>query len=116
VCAIGEHFAQPASLSRFCCAELPRVGDCEKEETLEHDDATVPEEVVAALQDCEHQVDQLQRENKLLRDASRTFGALAERLNASLTLERRQNTDRRARPRSTEDRRQPESVGPSTRR
>jgi len=73
-------------------------------------------EIVAALHDCEHQVDQLQRENKLLRDASRTFGALAERLNANLAFERRQNSDRRTRPRSSEDRRQTETVGPSTRR
>ena len=81
---------------------------------MEHADEKGQEEVVAALEDCEHQVDQLKRENKLLRDASGTFGALAERLNASLTLERRQNTDRRARPRSTEDRRLGEPVGPGT--
>lgn len=73
------------------------------------------EEVVAALEDCEHQVDQLKRENKLLRDASRTFGALAERLNASLAFERRQNSDRRGRPRGTQDRRQVEPVVQRTR-
>lgn len=85
---------------------------------MSQDDQTGgPDEIVAALQDCEHQVDQLQRENKLLRDASRTFGALAERLNASLVSERRQNADRRARRRGTEDRRQHgEAVGQSTRR
>lgn len=93
---------------------MPRLGDCEEEETLEHADEKGQEEVVAALEECEHQVDQLKRENHLLRDASRTFGALAERLNASLILERRHNTDRRARPRPTEDRRQGEPVGPPT--
>jgi hypothetical protein len=64
------------------------------------------EEVTAALAECEEQVDHLKRENKLLRDASRTFGALAERLNATLESERRVGGDRRARPRDTEDRRQ----------
>ena len=78
-------------------------------------DETAQEEVVAALEDCEHQVDQLKRENKLLRDASRTFGALAERLNASLAFERRQNSDRRARPRGTQDRRQVEPAVQRTR-
>jgi hypothetical protein len=61
--------------------------------------------VVAALAECEEEVDLLKRENKLLRDASRTFGALAERLNASLESERRVNDDRRARPRPAPDRR-----------
>lgn len=85
--------------------------------TMSQDDTTEgPDEIVAALQDCEHQVDQLKRENTLLRDASRTFGALAERLNASLLTERRQNADRRARPRGTRDRRQEETVGQSARR
>jgi hypothetical protein len=73
-------------------------------------------EIVAALQDCEHQVDQLQRENSLLRDASGTFGALAERLNESLATERRRSTDRRAHPRATQDRRLSEPVGQPTRR
>jgi hypothetical protein len=97
---------------------LPRcreVGCCEKEERLAQNQ-TGTGEIVAALQDCEHEVDQLKRENKLLRDASGTFGALAERLNASLAFERRQNRDRRGRPRATEDRRQTETVGPPTRR
>lgn len=80
------------------------------------DDTKTAEDIHAALEDCEHQVDQLKRENDFLRDASRTFGALAERLNASLASERRQNSERRARPRGTEDRRQGEPVGPRTRR
>ncbi len=75
-----------------------------------------PVEIIAALQDCEQQVDQLKRENRLLQDASRTFGALAERLNASLTSERRQQGDRRGLPRATEDRRQQEAVGHRSRR
>ena len=82
---------------------------------MAQDDNEGPGEIVAALHDCEHQLDQLKRENKLLRDASRTFGALAERLNASLTSERRQNSDRRAHPRQTEDRRQTASVGERSR-
>jgi hypothetical protein len=73
------------------------------------------EEVVTALVQCEEQVDQLKRENKLLRDASRTFGALAERLNAALESERRAGVDRRAAPRGQADRRQPVGVGDSTR-
>ena len=63
-------------------------------------------DVVSALADCENHVEQLQRENKLLRDASRTFGALAERLNQALESERRVIDDRRALPRATGDRRQ----------
>jgi hypothetical protein len=62
-------------------------------------------DVIAALEECEHEVDHLKRENKLLRDASRTFGALAERLNASLESERRRGDDRRAVPRASGDRR-----------
>lgn len=62
-------------------------------------------EIRAALEECEDQVDQLKRENKLLRDASRTFGALAERLNRTLESERRAGTDRRAMPRAVDDRR-----------
>lgn len=83
---------------------------------MDEEDFKVPEEMVAALEECEHQVDQLKRENEFLRDASRTFGALAERLNATLATERRQNTERRARPRTTEDRRRGEPVGERTRR
>lgn len=73
------------------------------------------EEIVTALVQCEEQVDQLKRENKLLRDASRTFGALAERLNAALESERRAGRDRRAAPRGSGDRRRPVAVGDSTR-
>lgn len=65
-----------------------------------------PEDIVSALVQCEEQVDHLKRENKLLRDASRTFGALAERLNATLESERRAGSDRRAMPRGQIDRRQ----------
>ena len=72
-----------------------------------------PEDIVSALVQCEEQVDQLKRENKLLRDASRTFGALAERLNATLESERRAGRDRRAMPRGQSDRRQT-SVGEPT--
>ena len=72
-------------------------------------------DIVTALVHCEEQVDQLKRENKLLRDASRTFGALAERLNATLESERRAGGDRRAAPRSQSDRRQAVGVGDSTR-
>lgn len=63
-------------------------------------------DIVAALVECEEQVDQLKRENKLLRDASGTFGALAERLNATLESERRAGRDRRAASRGQSDRRQ----------
>jgi hypothetical protein len=63
-------------------------------------------EVVAALAECEEQVDHLKRENRLLRDASRTFGALAERLNASLESERRSGGERRTQSRGSGDRRQ----------
>ena len=64
-----------------------------------------PQDVIVALAQCEDRVDHLKRENKLLRDASRTFGALAERLNATLESERRVGDDRRARPRPSGDRR-----------
>ncbi len=67
---------------------------------MSHTHDTEPKKVESALADCEDQVDHLKRENRLLRDASRTFGALAERLNASLESERRGGADRRARPRA----------------
>lgn len=70
------------------------------------DNQEYQEQITEALAECEEEVDHLKRENKLLRDASRTFGALAERLNASLESERRVSGDRRARPRGSEDRRQ----------
>ena len=70
------------------------------------DPQTPAAEIRAALEECEDQVDQLKRENRLLRDASRTFGALAERLNKTLESERRVGSDRRTIPRSAEDRRQ----------
>lgn len=68
-------------------------------------------DIVSALTECEEQVDQLKRENRLLRDASRTFGALAERLNASLAAERRLGRERRTTPRPSPDRRQPAALG-----
>jgi hypothetical protein len=63
------------------------------------------DDVVAALVECEETVDHLKRENKLLREASRSFGALAERLNATLESERRLLRDRRSTPRGSVDRR-----------
>ena len=53
----------------------------------------------------------LQEENSQLREAARTFGDLAERLNAELREERRRNADRRSRPRETRDRRLPHMAG-----
>lgn len=49
---------------------------------------------------------ELQEENAALREAARTFGDLAERLNQELKEERRRNKERRSHPRSTPDRRQ----------
>jgi hypothetical protein len=49
----------------------------------------------------------LREENELLRRSARFFGALAERLHASLQEERRLGQDRRAITRSIPDRRQP---------
>jgi hypothetical protein len=72
--------------------------------------------IEAALADCEDQVDNLKRENRLLRDASGTFGALAERLNASLESERRRGTDRRSLPRAADDRRRAGAVAEPSRR
>ncbi len=54
----------------------------------------------------------LREENELLRRSARAFGALAERLHLTLQEERRRGQDRRARVRSTPDRRQPASVTP----
>jgi hypothetical protein len=82
---------------------------------MSQDDERNREAIAEALDECEHQVDQLKRENKLLRDASRTFGALAERLNATLATERRHNSDRRSQPRPTEDRRRHEQPAEQTR-
>lgn len=70
----------------------------------------LPKNVTDALNDCEEEVDHLKKENRLLRDASRSFGALAERLNASLAEERRQGRERRAVVRASADRRQATAV------
>jgi hypothetical protein len=77
--------------------------------------ADATEELTAALDECEEKVDLLKRENRLLRDASRTFGALAERLNATLESERRTTGDRRTHPRQSGDRRQGASYAERTR-
>jgi hypothetical protein len=59
------------------------------------------------LQECEEKVKHLEEENEHLRDASRAFGQLAERLNTKLQDERRvAGSDRRQRPRSNGERRQ----------
>ena len=71
-------------------------------------------DVQSALAHCEEQVEHLKRENRLLREASHTFGALAERLNATLEFERRAGDDRRRRPRGS-DRRHPAAMGEQTR-
>ena len=70
-----------------------------------NDEHSYVREIEAALADCQQQVDQLKRENRLLREAAGTFGALAERLNASLELERRRKEDRRTHPRQSTERR-----------
>ena len=49
---------------------------------------------------------ELQEENTALREAARTFGDLAERLNQELKEERRRNKERRGQTRNTPDRRQ----------
>lgn len=49
---------------------------------------------------------ELQEENMALREAARTFGDLAERLNQELKEERRRNKERRSQTRNTPDRRQ----------
>lgn len=48
---------------------------------------------------------ELQEENAALKEAARTFGDLAERLNHELREERRLNKERRSRKRGTADRR-----------
>jgi hypothetical protein len=48
---------------------------------------------------------ELQEENTALREAARTFGDLAERLNQELKEERRRNLERRSQTRNTPDRR-----------
>ena len=58
------------------------------------------------LQECEDKVRQLEEENQHLREASDTFGQLAERLNVTLRNERRAGNDRRHRPRPDGERRQ----------
>jgi predicted RNase H-like nuclease (RuvC/YqgF family) len=60
-----------------------------------------------SLQECEEKLKHLEEENEHLRDASRAFGQLAERLNTKLQEERRvAGSDRRQRPRSNGERRQ----------
>jgi len=56
---------------------------------------------------CKDEVRELQEENKQLRQASDSFGALADRLNSSLREERRvTDSDRRSTARQQADRRQ----------
>jgi hypothetical protein len=57
------------------------------------------------LDSYRQKIAELQEENTALRDAARTFGDLAERLNQELRGERRRNKERRSHPRSTPDRR-----------
>lgn len=58
------------------------------------------------LQECEEKLKHLEEENQHLRDASRAFGQLAERLNTTLQEERRiARNDRRQRPRPYRERR-----------
>ena len=60
------------------------------------------------LQECEEKLKQLEEENEHLREASRAFGQLAERLNHTLQEERRSaGSDRRQRPRPYAERRKP---------
>jgi hypothetical protein len=54
---------------------------------------------------CEERIEELEAENRELREASTMFGELAERLNLELRQERRSGIDRRVRGRETEDRR-----------
>ena len=72
--------------------------------------SNLPKDVTEALDECEQEVDHLKRENRLLREASRSFGALAERLNATLASERRLGAERRAVPRTSTDRRHAAAV------
>jgi len=66
------------------------------------------------LRDCEQKIEQLEEENRHLRQASSTFGQLAERLTSTLDRERRiAASDRRHRPRHYPDRRQ-RTIEPST--
>ena len=59
------------------------------------------------LAQCREEVRELKEENQHLRQASDTFGALADRLNSSLREERRKrDADRRSVARSQPDRRQ----------
>ena len=60
------------------------------------------------LHECEDKLKHLEEENQHLREASRAFGQLAERLNVTLQEERRTTgSDRRQRPRPYGERRQP---------
>jgi len=60
-----------------------------------------------ALHECEDKVKHLEEENQHLREASHTFGQLAERLNVTLQEERRTpGSDRRERSRPYGERRQ----------
>jgi predicted RNase H-like nuclease (RuvC/YqgF family) len=60
-----------------------------------------------ALQDCEEKLRHLEEENRQLRQASRVFGQLADRLTSTLREERRMAAaDRRLRARRYPERRQ----------
>lgn len=57
------------------------------------------------LEGCLEYVQRLEEENQFLRQASGTFGQLAERLNETLQEERRTGAERRRAARLTQDRR-----------
>jgi hypothetical protein len=64
------------------------------------------------LLECKRRLAELEDENAHLREASQTFGDLAERLNRELEFERRICGERRVTTRPTRDRRSGESRPP----
>jgi hypothetical protein len=62
-------------------------------------------ELPKTVDECHEMIQHLLDENAELRDSGASFGKLAERLNTELQEERRRGRERRAVPRSSEDRR-----------
>jgi hypothetical protein len=54
--------------------------------------------------ECQKQLEQLEQENRLLRQSAEQFGELADRLNNALRAERRAGADRRQAARKDERR------------
>ena len=102
----------PESSYRSLVVGTPRHSDVLADGSVKRNDCcllVVPRTLQTMADELEHyrlKIAELQEENAALREAARTFGDLAERLNMELKEERRRDKERRTQTRNTPDRRQ----------